>query len=93
MELLPKRSEGMFARAPRRRLTISGVESREKSMKLSKTSIINAVLLVLGVAFGTLIAVIPANAASTGDALPIGRKAVAIVDGRYPASYFPNNEC
>lgn len=93
MELLPKRSEGMFARTARRRRTIVGVKNREKSMQRSKTSIINGVLLVLGVAFGTLIAVIPANAAGTGDALPIGRKAVAIVDGRYPASYFPNNEC
>jgi ribonuclease Z len=30
--------------------------------------------------------------AQAKDNLPIGRKAVAIVDGQYPASYFPNTE-
>jgi len=30
--------------------------------------------------------------AAPADALPKGRKAVAIVDGQYPASYFPNTE-
>jgi ribonuclease Z len=31
-------------------------------------------------------------AATPGDNMPLGRKAVAIVDGQYPASYFPNTE-
>jgi hypothetical protein len=30
--------------------------------------------------------------ARTKDALPVGRKASPIVDGQYPASYFPNTE-
>ena len=33
-----------------------------------------------------------ATAASAKDNLPLGRQAVAIVDGQYPASYFPNTE-
>lgn len=34
----------------------------------------------------------PDGATVVQDALPVGRKAVAIVDGQYPASYFPNTE-
>lgn len=33
-----------------------------------------------------------ASAADAKDNLPLGRTAVAIVDGQYPASYFPNTE-
>jgi ribonuclease Z len=33
-----------------------------------------------------------ASAASVKDNLPLGRTATAIVDGQYPASYFPNTE-
>ena len=32
------------------------------------------------------------SAATVRDNTPVGRKAVAIVDGQYPASYFPNTE-
>ena len=32
------------------------------------------------------------GATGTPDGMPLGRKAVAIVDGKYPASYFPNTE-
>jgi len=34
----------------------------------------------------------PVQAAATGDNLPSGRTPAAIVDGQYPASYFPNTE-
>ena len=34
----------------------------------------------------------PTADAQTADALPKGRKASAIVDGKYPASYYPNTE-
>lgn len=32
------------------------------------------------------------GATGVPDAMPLGRKAVAIVDGQYPATYFPNTE-
>lgn len=35
---------------------------------------------------------LPALGATSQNALPSGRNAVAIVDGNYPASYFPNTE-
>ena len=31
-------------------------------------------------------------AAAVKDNVPLGRQAVAVVDGQYPASYFPNTE-
>lgn len=34
----------------------------------------------------------PDGATGVPDALPLGRKATAIVDGQYPATYFPNTE-
>ena len=34
----------------------------------------------------------PGYAASAKDNVPVGRKPVAIIDGQYPASYFPNTE-
>jgi len=53
----------------------------------------NSALSALVIAF-CLAASIPqdAQAASAKDNLPTGRKAVAISDGQYPASYFPNTE-
>ena len=33
-----------------------------------------------------------AQAATSADNMPLGRQAVAITDGQYPASYFPNTE-
>ena len=32
------------------------------------------------------------HATAASDNMPVGRKAVAIVDGKYPSSYFPNTE-
>ena len=49
-------------------------------------------LLVVGVMTGSVITGHPGHAADAKDALPLGRKAAAIVDGQYPASYFPNTE-
>jgi ribonuclease Z len=56
------------------------------------------VLLVTGVAIGTVITSDLARQAQaqeskqTKDNVPMGRNATAIVDGKYPASYFPNTE-
>ena len=47
-----------------------------------------AIGLLLGIAISTG----QVFAASTSDALPSGRTASPIVDGKYPASYFPNTE-
>ena len=48
------------------------------------------------IAFGLLVGIAISTgqvfAASTSDALPSGRTASPIVDGKYPASYFPNTE-
>jgi len=49
-------------------------------------------LLVVGVMTGSVIAGNLAQAAGAKDNVPLGRKAAAIVDGQYPASYFPNTE-
>jgi len=56
------------------------------------------VLLVLGVAIGTIVTpdlereAQAQESKQTKDNVPVGRKATAIVDGQYPASYFPNTE-
>ena len=51
------------------------------------------VLVVVGVAMGLVITGnLGQQALAQDDALPRGRKPVAIVDGKYPASYFPNTE-
>jgi ribonuclease Z len=56
------------------------------------------VLLVIGVAIGTVITfglerqAQAQESKQTKDNVPMGRKATAIVDGKYPASYFPNTE-
>ena len=49
-------------------------------------------LLIVGVMTGSVIAGNLAQAAGAKDNVPLGRKAAAIVDGQYPASYFPNTE-
>ncbi len=49
-------------------------------------------LLVVSVMTGSVIAGNPGRAAGAEDNVPLGRKAAAIVDGQYPASYFPNTE-
>ena len=56
---------------------------------------IKAVLMgpvAIGLLLGIAISTGQAFAASTSDALPSGRTASPIVDGKYPASYFPNTE-
>jgi len=56
------------------------------------------VLLVLGVAIGIVITgnlghqTQAQESDQPKDHLPLGRKAAAIADGKYPASYFPNTE-
>jgi ribonuclease Z len=71
---------------------------------LSKTRIAWVAPLALGMAVGVGITVHldrqavaeeaaqPTSAGGATDALPRGRTAAAIVDGQYPASYFPNTE-
>ena len=50
------------------------------------------VLLIVSGVIGATITGSMAHATATGDAVPLGRTASAIVDGQYPASYFPNTE-
>jgi ribonuclease Z len=50
------------------------------------------ILLVVGVTIGIVITGNPGNKAQAKDNYPLGRKPAAIVDGQYPASYFPNTE-
>ena len=69
-----------------------------------KIKTIRIVLLVVGVSIGTDVtgnlvyqaqaeeAKQAVSAAGAGDNSPLGRKPVAIVNGQYPASYFPNTE-
>ncbi|MHA1565917.1 MAG: hypothetical protein ACTSX7_11445, partial [Alphaproteobacteria bacterium] len=67
---------------------------------LWRVNIVWIFLLFLAVALGASGIVITGNpghqalaqAKTQQDALPKGRKAAAIVDGQYPASYFPNTE-
>jgi ribonuclease Z len=49
-------------------------------------------LLVVGVAIGFAITGNPGQQAQAQDNMPLGRTPTAIVDGQYPASYFPNTE-
>ena len=53
---------------------------------------IKGLLSVLMLVFLVAATAVTAGAASTTDNLPLGRTATAIVDGKYPASYFPNTE-
>ena len=48
--------------------------------------------LVAGAAIGVIISATVGQQAQAEDNLSIGRTPVAIVDGQYPASYFPNTE-
>ena len=71
---------------------------------LPKIKTVSTVLLAVGAAIGIVITGNldrqaeakenePAvSAAGPADNEPLGRKPVAIVDGQYPASYFPNTE-
>ena len=73
----------------------TGVNLQEREMKNSITHLLSGVASIAAItAFvigsTVLLDINPAIAAS--DNMPEGRKAVAIVDGQYPASYFPNTE-
>jgi ribonuclease Z len=48
--------------------------------------------IVIGLLLGAALSTGQVFAASTSDALPTGRTASPIIDGNYPASYFPNTE-
>lgn len=50
------------------------------------------VIVIVGAAIGILTMGNWGNKAQARDNYPMGRKPVAIVDGQYPASYFPNTE-
>jgi len=50
------------------------------------------VLLAVSAIIGSLIISTQSHGASSQDSVPTGRKPAAIVDGQYPASYFPNTE-
>ena len=50
------------------------------------------VLFAVNAIIGSLIISNQSHGASVQDSVPIGRKPAAIVDGQYPASYFPNTE-
>ncbi len=51
-----------------------------------------SVLLVLAVVMGSVMTGNLGNNAQAADNFPLGRTPAAIVDGQYPASYFPNTE-
>ena len=59
-------------------------------LKKIKTVLMGPV--AIGLILGITISTGQIFAASTSDALPSGRTASPIVDGKYPASYFPNTE-
>ena len=59
---------------------------------LKKIKIASMGSVAIGLLLGIAISTSQAVAASSSDALPSGRTASPIVDGKYPASYFPNTE-
>jgi ribonuclease Z len=61
------------------------------STKLKTAWVRNVLLLISGV-IGSTIIVERSYAAGANDNVPLGRTPVAIADGKYPASYFPNTE-
>ena len=65
-------------------------------MKPVKIKVIWNVLMVLGVTLGIIITTTVGHEVRAQDKsmdnMPLGRTPVAIVDGKYPASYFPNTE-
>ena len=56
------------------------------------TRLVSAAVFTILMIGGSIIKSDMVYAAGVEDNLPIGRKPVAIVDGQYPASYFPNTE-
>lgn len=64
-------------------------------MKNSVTHLLNSVASVAAITafvIGSTVMVDIDHVIAASDNMPEGRKAVAIVDGQYPASYFPNTE-
>ena len=61
-------------------------------MELPRMKTVLSVLLVTGGFIGSVLTPEPGHAASANDNVPVGRTPAAIVDGQYPASYFPNTE-
>jgi len=59
---------------------------------LNKIKTVLTAPVAIGLLLGAALSIGQAVAASTSDALPSGRTASPIVDGKYPASYFPNTE-
>jgi ribonuclease Z len=59
---------------------------------LSKITTRRNALPILAMALGFIITVTVAQQAWAKENVPLGRTATAIVDGQYPASYFPNTE-
>ena len=59
---------------------------------LNKIKTVLTAPIAIGLLLGAALSIGPIFAASTSDALPSGRTASPIVDGKYPASYFPNTE-
>ncbi len=56
------------------------------------TRLVSAAVFTILMIGGSIIKSDVVYAVGVEDNLPIGRKPVAIVDGQYPASYFPNTE-
>ena len=64
-------------------------------MKNSVTHLLNSVASVVAITAFVIVSTVMVdidNTIAASDNMPAGRKAVAIVDGQYPASYFPNTE-
>ena len=59
---------------------------------LNKIKTVLTAPIAIGLLLGAALSIGQAVAASSSDALPSGRTASPIVDGKYPASYFPNTE-
>jgi ribonuclease Z len=65
---------------------------RKESAMLSKIKTTLNMMLAVGVTIGIIFTGNLGNKAQAMDNYPLGRKPAAIVDGQYPASYFPNTE-
>ena len=61
-------------------------------MELPRIKAVLSVLLVTGGFIGSVLTPESGHAAGANDNVPVGRTPAAIVDGQYPASYFPNTE-
>lgn len=65
----------------------------DSSIKRSPMNVVTRLVSIPALAFLVVFSVsFAAQTATATDSLPIGRTAAPIVDGQYPASYFPNTE-